>query len=601
MSRVLFEKLSRAERASLVAVGLVVFHTLVKFAIARTSQSLAVTAEAYHSLADVLTSVMVFVSLRFDRHLRSETNLEPTGGERANRSVEATEESRPAEGEGDGPTSPADPTEGSSPTTALSGGNDGPGLVEHLVSAGIGLFIAVMAVTIMVKAVTGRIPQVTNPLLGGVVLLGLGVISFLVSTFELRLAGQTGSLALKADAYHNRIDMWACFIVGGGLVLQALFGWNLDRPAAAFVALILISLAVDLFANQYKALKADLAGGDRVRLGVVLDSGLLAGSREWTTRLLAKGRAGLIIKRAPRWGLWCAVIGLLGWWLSTAVVVVGFQEAAIVERLGRASRTPLRPGLHLVLPAPIDRVRRVNVKLVRQINLGFERELKRKEVLWTGKHMIGERQYLSGDQNLLAFYLAVHYQVGGPFRYLYSSRKPELILTQSCYRHLIQEVGRRTFFDATTTGRRSVERALLSRVRRDLDALKTGLRVVNLFFRDLHPPTRVAAHFQEVVTAQEEIVWWQNLARTFKIETMARSHGKAARMQSSAHAYRNKVVTDARAGARRRLLLLEVARTSARQLAFSQYLEAMTRFHKRARLIIVDHRLKGLDLWLEGE
>ena len=82
----------------------------------------------------------------------------------------------------------------------------------------------------------------------GLVIMAISiVVNFVVSSYMLKVAKETASQALEADAIHLRADIWTSVGVLAGLVLIKITGYMwLDAVIALFVALVIIRAGVKL-------------------------------------------------------------------------------------------------------------------------------------------------------------------------------------------------------------------------------------------------------------------------------------------------------------------------------------------------------------------
>jgi cation diffusion facilitator family transporter len=195
----------RAARLSVFSnTGLVV----VKVAAGLTSGSISVLAEGIQSTVDIFASLMIYVSLGVAG--RPPDRRHPYGH----------------------------------------------GKVESLTSAVQMLLILGSTAFILFQAyrrlLSPRMPDVD----WGIGAMGVAlVVDLAVSSYLQRVARQTGSLALEAEAQHLRSDMYACAGVLLGLVAVRLTGWApLDPIIAALLALVVIITAIRLMGVSLRPL-----------------------------------------------------------------------------------------------------------------------------------------------------------------------------------------------------------------------------------------------------------------------------------------------------------------------------------------------------------
>jgi membrane protease subunit HflK len=146
---------------------------------------------------------------------------------------------------------------------------------------------------------------------------------------------------------------------------------------------------------------------------------------------------------------------------------------------------------------------------------------------------------LSGENIFIDFGMVLEYRVADPHSYLYSAKNPEGILREAAYGVLLRTVAHRTFFELVTTDRDRLEQAIGEEIARELVPYSTGVELVSANLRDLHPPTGVAADFQEVVIATVDYETYINEAHGYSNDLLPRARGQAEVMRSDAAAKKN--------------------------------------------------------------
>lgn len=129
------------------------------------------------------------------------------------------------------------------------GHNYGHGKIENISGTIEALLIFVAAVMIIKEAVGKLIHGQQILTLGwGIAVMGVSaVLNLAISTYLMRVAKRTGSIALEADAMHLRTDVYTSAGVFVGLVLIKLTGYTIIDPIAAIlVALLIIKAAFEL-------------------------------------------------------------------------------------------------------------------------------------------------------------------------------------------------------------------------------------------------------------------------------------------------------------------------------------------------------------------
>ena len=125
----------------------------------------------------------------------------------------------------------------------------------------------------------------------------------------------------------------------------------------------------------------------------------------------------------------------------------------MVTRFGRYSHT-LAPGVGLTLPAPFERVQKVNVEEIRNIDIGSAAE---------------ETLMLTGDQNIIDIAYQVRWLIRDPEQFLYELAEPEETIRQVAESSMRQIVAQVTLQDAMADKMiQSAGRSIASSVGRQL-------------------------------------------------------------------------------------------------------------------------------------
>ncbi|MEI7555244.1 cation diffusion facilitator family transporter [Candidatus Chlorohelix sp.] len=133
----------------------------------------------------------------------------------------------------------------------------GHGKIENLSGAIESLLIFAGAGVIIVEALDkfGEAPVIDQPLLGAAIMGASALVNYLVSSYLKKVAKETDSIALLADAAHLHADVVTCVGVLVGLSLVSLTGWNwLDPVVALLVALLIIKAGWDILLHSISGL-----------------------------------------------------------------------------------------------------------------------------------------------------------------------------------------------------------------------------------------------------------------------------------------------------------------------------------------------------------
>ncbi|HEU0309864.1 MAG TPA: FtsH protease activity modulator HflK [Sphingomicrobium sp.] len=208
---------------------------------------------------------------------------------------------------------------------------------------------------------------------------------------------------------------------------------------------------------------------------------------------------------------WAAIAVVLLWLLFTTMHSISGQERGVVTRFGRYSHT-LSPGIGLTLPSPIDRVQKINVEDIREVNLGSAAE---------------ETLMLTGDQNLIDIAYQVRWNIRDPEQYLYELAEPEDTIRQvaeSAMRQIISQVGLQ---DAMGVARGEIEARVRDEMQQTLDSYRSGVVIQGVAIRQADPPSQVNDAFKEVTAAQQKAQTEVNNANSYALQLRQIAQGEA--------------------------------------------------------------------------
>jgi HflK protein len=393
-----------------------------------------------------------------------------------------------------------------------------------------------------------------------VVFLAAGCAFYFFGNFAKAVAARVGSDALLSILTLVRIASVASFAAAGLIFLflsttrdySAWLGWFLIGFTAFVIAEALVRFAVRFY--QPKSLrKPPGPAGNSLLLDAFFGHGHGLGSAVKSFEdLLGVKLHEIWIIRYLRHTIELIIIGMvvLGW-LSTCFTSVPAGSRAVRVFFGRYQSVPLSPGLHLTWPWPIEQLEIVETETIRQISLGFDKDLSG-PVLWNEPHFEGEKNLLVGDgESLLTINVPIFYRIADPVRYLETTTDAEQALLALADRKLIQVAGSRDSFQIMTEQRAEIARQLRESLQQEVDRLGLGLEVVFVGLKDVHPPVDVAPAYQAVVSAQEEKDRTIDLARASRVRVLPEAQAQANRIRVEQEAaYQQRVATARGATAR---------------------------------------------------
>ena len=219
---------------------------------------------------------------------------------------------------------------------------------------------------------------------------------------------------------------------------------------------------------------------------------------------------------------WAFIAFVLMWLLFTTFHRVAPEERGVVTRFGRYSHT-LGPGIGITLPSPIDRVKKVDVENIRNIDLGT-----------TGT----ETLMLTGDQNIIDIAYSVRWNIRDPELYLFELAQPEETIRQvaeSAMRAVISGV---SLNDAIGEGRGDIENRVQDVMQRVLNQYHAGVLIQGIAIKQADPPQAVNAAFKEVSAAQQDAQRYISQANNYALQLTAKAQGEATAFDKVYEQYR---------------------------------------------------------------
>jgi modulator of FtsH protease HflK len=286
------------------------------------------------------------------------------------------------------------------------------------------------------------------------------------------------------------------------------------------------------------------------------------------------------------------VIAVLGW---TSFYTVPAESEGVILRLGRYSKT-VPSGLHFKIPFGVDDVRIVPVKRQLKQEFGFGTP----NASWPSQVGVESefdetKSMVTGDLNAALVEWVIQYRVENAERYLFNVREPDLTLRDISESVMREVVGDRTVDEVITIGRQEVEDEALQRLRALASSYDLGIKVDQVQLKNVNPPVKVQASFNEVNQAQQEKERAINVANGEYNKEIPRARGRAEQTIRAAEGYATQRINQAEGevSAFNALLAeyLKAPEVTRRRL----YLETMAEVLPKVKnKVIVSEDVKGL-------
>lgn len=215
------------------------------------------------------------------------------------------------------------------------------------------------------------------------------------------------------------------------------------------------------------------------------------------------------------------VIGL--WIIFTSFHAIAPQERGVVTTFGAYSRT-LDSGIGLTLPAPIEKVRKLNVA-----------EIRTTDIPASG----GTQNFiLTGDQNIIDLDYSVRWSIADPELFQFQLTDPEETIKEVAESAMRASLSRVDLIGAIGAKRGMIEADVERRMRAILASYRSGVRIEGIAIKRADPPNEVIDAFKDVTAAQQEAQSMINQANTYQQQVLQKAQGESASFDKVYEQYR---------------------------------------------------------------
>jgi regulator of protease activity HflC (stomatin/prohibitin superfamily) len=428
------------------------------------------------------------------------------------------------------------------------------------------------------------------------------------------------SLPEAPDLRSLLVSTLFCFIGTSVLTFGATlgFGWLAENGLWLF-SIIPVAIAVELAARALARLflpgsiAAEASGACRSTISLILAEGIA--TRSVATPIshhlgidFARGFALRFVSAALPSVALCVVLAA---WGLTGVVPVPADQRAIYERLGAPVRV-MPPGLHLILPWPLGKVRMVEYGPLHSLPLGdvpgdvplFGAEdtpPPSADRLWEQAHPAEVTFLIASESGGRQNFQLVAADVRAVWRIsltdadaLYASyavEQPASLLRAAVGRALADFFAGETLSAVLGEGREPQAARLRSGIQAELDRDHAGIELTDLVIEAVHPPAGAAEAYHAVqaaeIMAQTQVSAEQGRAQA----ALAKTSQYVAEIVTTARGQAADTVADARAAASSFTADVSAAHVGGASFLFDRYLYDLGAALSGTPVTILDSRI----------
>jgi len=408
----------------------------------------------------------------------------------------------------------------------------------------------------------------------------LALVMFLLGRFSVTIARLENHRLLRPSASFLLAGAYVCFVTALGIGGTRAEFPKLDFYVAGALCVLLGLMAAEMLVTLLLEIYRPRLKGKIAR--PVYDSriiGLLAQpeslfttaaqtldyqfgfkvSETWFFQLLKKNLLMLVL----------AQLAVL--LLSTSVVFIDAGEQAVLERFGRPV-ADLRPGAHLKLPWPADRVYRYQTEQIQTFIVGYTPDSQSENaatIMWNVGHgqeddfLVGTRESITitndtGDTNdllkappvsLITVSIPVQFQITNVLDWAYRNAEPANLLQDLATRAVVHYLAGVDLNSVMSSNRLEAAADLDAQIQSAANEYNLGVKILFVGLQDIHPPVKVAGDYENVVGAEQKKLARILDARAQAIRTNALADARAFTTTNVADAVRQRLTVSALARA----------------------------------------------------
>jgi membrane protease subunit HflK len=292
--------------------------------------------------------------------------------------------------------------------------------------------------------------------------------------------------------------------------------------------------------------------------------------------------------------LWILLILVLLWALTTCFYKIDVDEVGVIQRFGKYVRTT-EPGLHLKLPAGIEKVTKVPVRKIFTEDFGLRTLRPGVRTQYApAREYIKESLMLTGDLNVAIVPWIVQYRINDPYKFLFKVRNVRETLRDLSEAIVRQVVGDRSITEILNRRELIANEAKLQ-LQKALDEAETGIRLVNLELKTTNVPEPVQPAFNDVNKATQDKQKMIRAAEGQYNREVPAAEGEAQKIIEEAKGYMIDRINRAKGDAARFLALWREYKKAPDVTKRRLYLETMADVLPRiGQKYVMDEDQKGI-------
>ncbi|MFQ6078595.1 MAG: FtsH protease activity modulator HflK [Thermodesulfobacteriota bacterium] len=199
---------------------------------------------------------------------------------------------------------------------------------------------------------------------------------------------------------------------------------------------------------------------------------------------------------------------------------------------------------------------------------------------------------LTGDENIVEIEAVVHYQVKDAFAFVYNLSEPRDLVRGVAESALRHQINQNPIDFILTEGKSQVQERAQRIAQHALDQQQSGIQLLTVQLTKDTPPSDVMQAFRDVASAREDKNTYINEALAFQSEIIPKARGEAQKQIEEALAYREEKIRTATGDAQRFLSKLREYQNSRDITERRLYIEALEKTLTNVNKLILDENVQ---------
>lgn len=274
-------------------------------------------------------------------------------------------------------------------------------------------------------------------------------------------------------------------------------------------------------------------------------------------------------------------------WLSTCIIQVETNQQAAVYRIGNLQEKILKPGLHLTLPYPFDKVEIYDTETVNKTTIGYK-ATENADNIWTEGHQGEEyKLLLGGGDEVVSINLRLEYKISDLKEYLTTATSPESMMQALAYELVTDQTIATDLSSLMSADRDAFSENFQKELGKMMEEKKLGLEVVAVILESIHPPVEIAWVYQELISAGINAEKYLVNAQDVAAVTIAQAETTHDTTVGGAQVSSEEKVAAAKASVTEFMASVEAYNASSDAYKYQKYLAAVRKAYGNANLVIL--------------